>query len=369
MVGGAGVPSSPRQVILVTSRCLCVVANTQIVKRKGSQLAMRKNNSPRCSLRKLMLFFLVFSAQMVNAQVDVSISSGNGLDLKSGDIVNVSWSVNASGAQFSDVVVISLKRDDIGTQNCPDPEECPGDWVRLSVNTLNDESERIVLPSGLTEANDWKVFVGHAPSGTFGGSVEYTYSDEASARFALNIFVDTENGGAISDENGSCSNVDECEVMYNPGDVVRLQATPGEGFGFSFYDGCDEGPLVDEWCTITMTNNKNIDIHFGSDSECSGEGFFEDCDGDALPDQWEVTGLGEGGDFIDLQCFGSAPKKKDLFLWIDHMEELLFTGGSGVRSGSAVVRIYAGPDSIALEKVKSAFWRRGVIPSHRVAEF
>ncbi len=276
-------------------------------------------------LKKLLLFAALLIglaiATVSFAQPDVEVISPNvmGLSLQAGQDVSLNWQITESGQSVSalDSVTISLKRDDQDTQDCLKPDDCPQDWIRLATNTLNDGTERLIIPAGLTEASDWFIFVAHNRSGDFDRTAHpFTYQDMTGPEFALNIFIDGVGAGKLLEGESPCGPV--CEALRPDGNLIELRAVPETGFELSFIEGCDS--LNDDVCQVTMDRNRSVTTRFVSPSTCTGDGFPRDCDGDALPDQWEVSGLEQDGATIDLACYGARVGEKDLFLWLDHME-------------------------------------------------
>jgi hypothetical protein len=51
---------------------------------------------------------------------------------------------------------------------------------------------------------------------------------------------------------------------------------------------------------------------------------FEDSDGDGLNDEWEVGGVREGTEWLDLKSMGADPEHKDLFIQMDSSDETKF---------------------------------------------
>lgn len=95
----------------------------------------------------------------------------------SGDTIDLQWTT--SNANPSDSMILAMKRDSASGLAEPDGLN----WIRFTSNTPNDESEPVTIPSGLTEADDWRFYVRHAASDA------YDASDEP---FIYAILTDTE---------------------------------------------------------------------------------------------------------------------------------------------------------------------------------
>ena len=90
-----------------------------------------------------------------------------------GDTLSLEWiSTNSNTA---DSIVLSMKRDSVS----PSVTEPDGvNWFRFTLDTPNDGSEVVTIPTGVAFASDWRFYARHVDSGAFDGTdVTFTVAD------------------------------------------------------------------------------------------------------------------------------------------------------------------------------------------------
>ncbi|MCH5377112.1 MAG: NHL repeat-containing protein, partial [Planctomycetes bacterium] len=106
---------------------------------------------------------------------------------------------------------------------------------------------------------------------------------------------------------------DRVQVFSSDGAILEVFDTPGDPVGISVQPG--EGVFVASDQSGSVA--RRLDVSYDPDAN----GRIDD-DGDGLPDLWEIEGIDtdfNGTVELDLPALGALPRRRDIFLELDHM--------------------------------------------------